>query len=54
MNFYERVVETLNQFKKDGITKNDALSCLEFDSDEYPDAQVLNQALEKVYGDDHE
>ena len=51
MNFYKRVVQILTEMKKSGVAKGDALDCLEFDSDEYPDMNVLNRALNEVYGE---
>jgi hypothetical protein len=50
MNF-RGIVESLRIFKKDGISKEEALDYLEFDSDEYPDPEMLEQALEIAYGD---
>ncbi len=49
-NFYNNVVKSFEIFKADGIPKSEALDCLEFDSDEYPDMDVLKQVLDEVYG----
>ena len=50
MNYYEYYVKSLEKLKNSGVSYEDALSCLEFDSDEYPDMAVLKQALDEVYG----
>lgn len=52
MDYFQSLINTLKDFKKDGVTKSEALACLEFDSDEYPDQDELNEALEIVYGEE--
>ena len=49
-DIYFSYVKCIQSLKDSGIKKNDALNCLEFDSDEYPDMVVLKKALEAVYG----
>lgn len=46
----ENIIESLKYIKSGGVVKDDALSCLEFDSDEYPDMKMLKAALDEVYG----
>ncbi len=50
MNFYQRLIEIFIDFKKQGVSKSDADSLLEFDSDEYPDFKLIKRALDEVYG----
>ncbi len=45
-------VLAIKDLKEDGIKKQEALACLEFDSDDYPNPIELKQALEIVYGKD--
>ena len=48
--WFESYVKTIQELKDAGVLKADALDCLEFDSDEYPDMGELKAALDKVYG----
>lgn len=50
MSYFRAYVETLQSLKNDGVPRCDALGCLEFDSDFYPDQGELDAALEEVYG----
>jgi hypothetical protein len=50
MSLYENYIKCIESLKQAGVPKSDALSCLEFDSDEYPDMKDLNKALDEVYG----
>ena len=46
--------DTINWFqdlKKMGVTKDEILDVLEFDSDVYPDMEVLEQAKEIVFNE---
>lgn len=43
-------VETLNLLKANGVDKSQALDCLEFDSDQHPCPDELEEALNIVYG----
>lgn len=47
---YTNLIKVLNNLKKNGVPKSEALDCLEFDSDEYPIMGLLNKALDEVYG----
>lgn len=38
------------ELKETGVTKDEILDVLEFDSDEYPDMNVLNEAKKIVFG----
>jgi hypothetical protein len=49
-NLLKRVVEILKEFKSQGVSKEESLDLLEFDSDEYPDMETLYKAREIVYG----
>ena len=42
-------VEWFKDLKAQGVTKDEVLDILEFDSDQYPDMNVLKQAKEIVY-----
>lgn len=43
-------VDWFRDLKTQGVSKEDVLDVLEFDSDFYPDMEVLKQAREVVYG----
>jgi hypothetical protein len=43
------VVEWFKKLKSEGVQKDEILDVLEFDSDQYPDLNVLKQAREIVY-----
>lgn len=45
------VVEWFKKLKKEGVSKDDILDILEFDSDQYPDFKVLEEAKRVVYGE---
>lgn len=47
---YKQYVDTIKGLKDSGVPKDQALDCLEFDSDEYPDMNELKLALNEVYG----
>lgn len=48
--FYE-LVECLKSLKEDGVPREDAPNCLEYDSDsDIPSPVVMNKALDRVYG----
>lgn len=47
---YSRYVEIFSDLKKQGIPKDEAADCLEFDSDQYPDPKEIQSALNEVYG----
>lgn len=49
MNF-QSYCETMELLKAQGVSKEDVLDVLEFDSDQYPDMEELKAAREKVYG----
>lgn len=49
MNF-KSYVETMEMLKSQGVTRDDVLDVLEFDSDEYPDHNELKAARDHVYG----
>lgn len=44
-------IEWFKDLKKQGVTKDEILDVLEFDSDQYPDMRVLEEAKRIVYGD---
>lgn len=48
MNLQE-IIDWFNDLKKQGVTKDEILDVLEFDSDQYPDMNLLKQAKEIVY-----
>ena len=50
MSRLERYIEVIQDLKDHGIAKDEALNCLEFDSDQDPCPKELNSALDKVYG----
>lgn len=50
----EETVEWFRSLKKDGVSKDDILDILEFDSDQYPDPQILEKAREIVYSEKSE
>lgn len=47
---YASFVETLRLLKADGVSREDVLDVLEFDSDQYPDYDALKAARDEVYG----
>lgn len=47
---YQSYVETMELLKKQGVTRDEVLDVLEFDSDEYPDKEELEAARDHVYG----
>jgi hypothetical protein len=44
------VVQWFTDLKNQGVSKDDILDVLEFDSDQYPDMSVLKKAKDIVYG----
>lgn len=44
------VVRWFEDLKAKGVTKDEILDVLEFDSDQYPDPKLLEQAKLMVYG----
>ena len=46
----DQIVEWFQDLKAQGATKDEILDILEFDSDEYPDMELLEEAREIVYG----
>lgn len=48
LSYYVDLFKNLK--KAYGYTKEEILDCLEFDSDENPDIEILKQAREIVYG----
>lgn len=49
MNF-QSYVKTMELLKKQGVSKEEVLDVLEFDSDQYPDMNELKAARDHVYG----
>lgn len=47
-----KVVTWLKELKAEGISKDDVLDCLEFDSDQYPSMELLKRAREIAYSDE--
>lgn len=47
----KQVISWFQDLKKMGVTEDEILDALEFDSDQYPDAKILNQAKKIVYGE---
>lgn len=45
------VIKWFEDLKKQGVSKDEILDVLEFDSDYYPDMNVLKQAKKIVYGE---
>lgn len=43
-------IQCFENLKKQGVSKDEILDVLEFDSDEYPDMKILEKAREVVYG----
>lgn len=43
-------VQWFMDLKNDGVSKEDLLDVLEFDSDVYPDMDLMKEAREMVYG----
>ena len=46
---YQSYLETFLELKEQGVPKDEALDCLEFDSDQYPDMDELKAALNEAY-----
>jgi len=46
----EDVIAWFTDLKKQGVSKDEVLDVLEFDSDVYPDIKLMEQAKEIVYG----
>jgi hypothetical protein len=44
------VIEWFRDLKKQGVKEDEILDVLEFDSDEYPDPALLEEAKRIVYG----
>lgn len=47
---YQYYVETMQALKQQGVSREDVLDVLEFDSDQYPDMDELKAARDAVYG----
>jgi len=47
----DKVVQWFEDLKVSGVLKENILDTLEFDSDQYPDFEILKQAKEIVYKD---
>lgn len=47
---YNMYVYTMEILKKQGVSKEEVLDVLEFDTDQYPDMEELRRAREYVYG----
>jgi len=45
----ESIIKSLEILKQQGVSEDEALDCLEFESDQYPDPKVLEIALKQVY-----
>lgn len=45
----ESIIKSLELLKLQGVREEDALDCLEFDSDQYPDPKILEIAMKHVY-----
>ncbi len=43
------VIDWFRDLKKQGVSKDEILDVLEFDSDQYPNPDLLEQAKEIVY-----
>ena len=44
------VIEWFKSLKKQGVSKEEILDVLEFDSDVYPDMKLMEEAKKVVYG----
>ena len=49
MRNLQDLIEWFQDLKKQGVTKDEILDVLEFDSDQYPDMELLKKAREIVY-----
>ena len=47
----KKVVDWFEKLKADGIPRNEILDALDFDSDQYPDMNILREARRIVYGE---
>ena len=47
---FQQIVEWFTDLKNQGVSKDDILDVLEFDSDQHPDMKVLKEARDVVYG----
>lgn len=47
---YEAFVSTMQTLKEQGVSRDEVLDVLEFDSDQYPDINELKAARDAVYG----
>lgn len=43
-------IQWFTDLKNDGVSKEDVLDILEFESDVYPDEKLMKEARELVYG----
>lgn len=48
------VISWFRDLKARGVSKEDILDVLEFDSDQYPDMEILKKAKEIVYSNQKE
>lgn len=47
---FNSFVRTMEHLKKLGVSRQEVLDVLEFDSDQYPDMEELKRARDQVYG----
>lgn len=47
----KETIDWFTDLKNQGVSKDEILDVLEFDSDQYPDSEVLKQAKSAVYGE---
>ena len=47
----QSTIKWFTDLKAQGVSKDDILDVLEFDSDQYPDMTILNEAKRIVYGE---
>lgn len=50
MKFYNNLIKIFTEMKQSGVSKEDAPNCLEFDSDYCPSLDLIQSALNHVYG----